>query len=407
MAGENLLYGVFTMPAKDLKPVDFPLKGSIIPHDCKKGISYHAMIDLPSRNGRNQSKKNFPDWKHDKPVEQAKAWLISKNEQIKNDKLTKKCDVGFAEYLRQWHKDKESKIREKTRQKREWVLHKHVFPNFNDKKLRNISSFEIEGLYQAKLEQLSPSSVRIIEDVLKKALDDALDDNLIDSNPIDDLEPLPNPRKEFTVYDHGQVQTFLQSLQKYENEHNQSYRHYPFFYTAINTGLRPGEMLGLRKQDVDLDDALVTVRKSLKNDEDGLYLGPPKTKSSYRTVKLTRETWYIIGNFLEYRDKLDRQAEKWNDTDVLFCTSTGKPSWPSGPRRKLNNVLEKTDLPHITMHEFRHTHATMLLRSGVPIYNVSRRLGHSSVKTTEKRYLDYVPSMQKETVNKYQQTFDF
>lgn len=162
----------------------------------------------------------------------------------------------------------------------------------------------------------------------------------------------------------------------------------------------------MRLCDLDLNDEHIRVRKSLKND-DGVYLGELKTDSSYRAVKLTRETTFVLEEFLEYRTQAKERADDWGGVDTVFCTQKGNLTWPSTPRRKLNRVLETTDLPHITMHEFRHTHATMLIRSGVSIYNVSRRLGHSSVKTTERRYLDYVPSMQQETVDTYQTSMDF
>lgn len=102
------------------KPIEFPLKGSINAKECKKGISYRAVIDLPSNNGnRRQKKKCFPDWKFENPIEEAKAWLVQKNPKYSKEDYLENVEIGFIEYLKSWHKEKIGEIRGKTRQKGE------------------------------------------------------------------------------------------------------------------------------------------------------------------------------------------------------------------------------------------------------------------------------------------------
>lgn len=397
--------------AERTEDVEFPLKGSITPIERKKGVSYRARIDVPNGEKRHQESKTFPSWKHDDPedaLERAKSFLYDWNCRIGNDDYIEDTSITFNDFLATWFDQTRSEISGGTEDKRERCLRIHILPYFDERDLSDVSSFEINHFYQEKLNDLSPGSVGILHDIINAALTYAEEHDMIESNPADNLKPPPSPDPDMTVYDEHQVHRFLRAVRRFEKENSDRvwYSHYPLYFTAIHTGLRHGELLGLRMEDLDINRGFLRVRKSLKK-TNGLYLGDPKTNSSVRTVKLTDENLFILKNQLKQRERLREEADEWGGTETVFCTSNGNYMWPSTVRRKLNNIIDRTDLPDVTMHEFRHTHATNLLRSGVPIFNVSRRLGHSSIQTTERRYLAYVPEMQKETVDTYQEAFDF
>lgn len=389
------------------KKLYFPLSGSIQPYETKSGTGYRAIINIPTENGRKQKSKSYHESKHENPIDRCKMWLYEMNRKIGNGQAKKETDVNFNDFLAEWFQSTCEDIRSGTVDKRERALKNHIYPWFKNRKIKKISSFDIKKFYKDKLEVLAPGSVNVLADVINIALKHAEKNDYINSNPAENVSPPPHD-PDMTVYDHDQIARFLKAVRRYEAEHATRvwYSHYPIFYTALNTGLRPGEVLGLRMQDLNMDEDYLNIEKSLKKD-DGLYLGKLKTKSSYRTVKLTDENKFVIQEQLKQRERMKENADEWAGANTLFVTTKGKMMWPSTLRRKLNKILETTNIPDITMHEFRHTHATMLLRSGVPIYNVSKRLGHSSTDITESTYVQYVPSMQKETINKYQKSLDF
>lgn len=152
-------------------------------------------------------------------------------------------------------------------------------------------------------------------------------------------------------------------------------------------GLRPGELLGFCWSDIDLELGRLSVRRSLKRENNQLLLGKPKTPRSLRTLDLP----VVVGDALrahKTRQARERLAagENWADMDLVFTTELGSLIDPSNFRRDFSRITARAGIGHWHPHEMRHSAASLLSHSGVPIEDVADVLGHSNIRTTSAIY---------------------
>jgi integrase len=171
------------------------------------------------------------------------------------------------------------------------------------------------------------------------------------------------------------------------------------YVLAVTAGLRRGELLGLRWQDVDLERGYLQVRQQLVRTKRGLSFTSPKGGKS-RSVKLTR---YAIEALRSHRKRqLEaklRLSGLWQDADLVFTTGTGTPLDPSRlTERSFRKLLERAGLPHRRLHDLRHTFATILLSRGTHPKVVQEMLGHANISQTLDTYSHVLPDMQSEAV---------
>ena len=159
---------------------------------------------------------------------------------------------------------------------------------------------------------------------------------------------------------------------------------FPIVATALLTGLRRGELLGLQWGDVDLDAGALRVERSLEETRAGLRLKPPKTKRGRRNLKLPVEAIAVLRAHklrqLELRVELGQG--KPDATAFVFCDVELKPLKPHTISRAWRRAVAAKGFPSVTFHALRHTHASVLIRAGVDILTISRRLGHSKAAIT-------------------------
>jgi integrase len=174
------------------------------------------------------------------------------------------------------------------------------------------------------------------------------------------------------------------------------YRLYIAFHLAITTGMRQGEILGMRWKDVDLEHGIAYVRQTLSHDGKEFLVGG-KTASSVRSIKLPEESIVLLRKHraIIAREKL-QLGQEYVDYDLVICTSKGTAISPANLRRTYNRLIKQADVPAIRFHDLRHTHATLLLSQGVHAKVISERLGHNNIKTTLDIYSHVLPNMQDE-----------
>ncbi|MED3690351.1 site-specific integrase [Peribacillus butanolivorans] len=175
---------------------------------------------------------------------------------------------------------------------------------------------------------------------------------------------------------------------------------YIVFYLALTTGMRQGEILGLRWKDINLEKGLLNIKQTLSHDGK-TFLSGAKTKSSLRTINLSLSSIKVL-----ITRKLTVSKEKlsigpiYQDFDLVACTQHGTPLNPVNIRRTFKRMIKMADVPEIRFHDLRHTHATLLLSNGVHVKVISERLGHSNIKVTLDTYSHVLPSMQEEVARK-------
>lgn len=159
-------------------------------------------------------------------------------------------------------------------------------------------------------------------------------------------------------------------------------RLYAAFHLAIGTGIRQGEILGLRWKDVDLDKGILYIRQTLSHDGKEFLVGA-KTASGVRSVKLASETIAVLKKHrsMIIREKL-QQGSDYMDLDLVICTTKGTQVIASNLRKTYDRLIEAANVPKIRIHDLRHTHATYLFSKGIHAKVISESLGHSNIKIT-------------------------
>ena len=217
---------------------------------------------------------------------------------------------------------------------------------------------------------------------LHTALEDAVRMQLIARNPVTATKPLKAVQKEDVVWTLAQMQKFLEVAQE------DSLR--DLFIVAVGSGLRRGELLGLRWRDVEVN--AINVRQAVKVVNNQAVMGPPKSRSSRRRVVVSPEVISALEVHRElqaaYKAKLGMAYE---DNGLVFANELGKVIHPRNLERTWYRLQERTrqhvpDLPHGGIHSLRSFHATLAIRNGMDAKMLSERLGHTDVRLTLNRY---------------------
>lgn len=236
---------------------------------------------------------------------------------------------------------------------------------------------------------------------------------MIDSNPMrktilprkKEVEKFPN------FYSKEELETFFNCLDHHISESGRtSTKLLAFFRLLAFTGMRKSEALALQWTDIDIFKNQLTIGKTLALDEFGeIIVQEPKTKSSQRTIKLDKETVRILDQWRTNQKKwyLERGFNTLNQEQFLFTNKFNSLYYPQAPNDWLYNILEKYNLPKITLHGFRHTHASLLFESGANFAEVKERLGHKDIKTTMNIYTHVTPEKIQETGERFANYVNF
>ena len=340
-----------------------------------------AEISLP--NGKRKRKRS-------KRQQVVKEWLLEQRTGLQTGFLLPDDNIQFGDYLDRFLKDVAvPTLRPKTVDSYRWLIERHIKPNLGHIELTKLRPDHLQSLYSKKLEEgLSKRSVQHMHAVIRRSLDQAMKWDLIYRNPAS-LVTAPTPdKKPPKTFSKSQAKTFLESVREH--------RWYPIYVLAITTGMRQGEILGLRWEDVDLDSGNLSVNHTVQNLGGKIIEGTPKTAGSRRTIALPG---YTLDTLREYKET------KGENEGLLFTTSSGRPVSPRNVLRHFHIALEKAGLQRIRFHDLRHTAATLLLQENVHPKIVQEMLGHSTISLTLDTYSHILPNIQQEAAEKMDKLF--
>ncbi len=275
-------------------------------------------------------------------------------------------------FLDRWLVAIKDTIRIGTWKQYEMIVRLHIKPTLGRVRLDKLNALQIQSFYRDRLDAgVSPRRVQYVHVTIHKALKDAVKWRLVTYNVADAVTP-PRPTKpEITPLNAEQVKMLLAAARGDRLE--------ALYVLAVTTGMRIGEMLGLKWQEVDLSAGTLQVRRTVAPDGT---LNPPKTASSRRTVRLSRLAIRALRRH-------PRTAE-W-----VFASAAGTPIGVCNfHKNSWRPLLKRAGLPHARFHDLRHTAATLMLSRGVPVKVVSEMLGHADVSTTLSIYAHVLPDMQ-------------
>jgi integrase len=228
--------------------------------------------------------------------------------------------------------------------------------------------------------------------VLHKALKAAVADGLIPRNAAAGLKLPRITREEIDPLTEEEARRLLETVRGARLE--------ALYVLALSTGMRLGELLALKWEDVDLEDGRLRVRRTLTHAGKSFVLGEPKTKNSRRTIRLTKGAISALKAHLSRQlEEMERMGSLYQPGGLIFATEGGTIVNPSNLRnRSFKPLLKRADLQPIRFHDLRHTCATLLLSKSVNPKVVSEMLGHASISITLDIYSHLLPDMQEKAV---------
>jgi len=297
--------------------------------------------------------------------------------------------LTVADYLRRWLSDclepliESGKMEHSTFARYRGIVDNHISPTIGRKKLKDLLRTEVRALYSAKGKELAPRSVDYIHVTLQKALGQAMRDDLIRSNVAAGERPRSSrKREEIKALSSEQARALLTAARGMRNE--------ALYVVGVHTGLRQGELLGLKWADLDLADRRLSVRRALKVTDHGLDFGPPKNNTSRRSVPLSKTAVAVLrAHRTRQNEERLRLGDLWLDHDLVFPNRVGKPMDHGNLYyREYKPLLQKAGLggEGFTFHSLRHTFATELFNQRKRPKIIQSLLGHSSITQTMDTY---------------------
>jgi len=296
-------------------------------------------------------------------------------------------DLWFENYAK-------LKVRASSHQTYAGYIKNHIKPNIGDLPIEKLSSLELQKFYKKLLTEgripriesekqpkgLSAKTVRNINQVISSAMDMAVEQKIILTNPTKSCALPKVEHKEMHTLPVEQLSAFLREAKESGV--------YELYYLDLATGLRRGELLGLKWDDIDLMNGIVHVHRQVARVDGEVREVPLKTKNSYRSIAISSDAVTML-----------TEMKKRKLSDYVFPSPSGGPISPDSVRHMLHRVLKRAGLPAIRLHDLRHTFATLALQNGVDIKTVSGMLGHFSAGFTLDTYAHVTTAAQKEAAN--------
>ena len=294
-------------------------------------------------------------------------------------------DTWFDNYAR-------LKVRPSSHQTYRGYIDHHIKPYIGSIPLSKLTSLELQQLYKTLLTDgrvdrtenkkqpkgFSPKTVRNIHQIISSALKLAIEQRLIARNPTDACALPKLEHREMKTLPPEQLASFLREAK------NSGV--YEMYYMELATGLRRGELLGLKWEDIDFLHGDLRVKRQIARIDGEIVEAPLKTKNAYRTLPLSEDMVHV----------LQSQKQKAGNSPWVFPSPTGGPISPDSVLHMLHRVLKRAGLPKVRFHDLRHTFATLALQNGVDVKTVSGMLGHFSAGFTLDTYAHVTTSAKRE-----------
>jgi integrase len=352
----------------------------------KRGRTWTAYWHVDAAGGsRQRSKGGFLT------RGEAQAYLTETLAAIRAGLFTEVNRITLGEYLlERWLPSRKPALRPSTYDRSLGNIRLHIAPALGHVRLQQLTVDHLDQFYASQLSEgnrsgvragLSPKSVRYLHTILHRALRDAMRKNLVVRNVADAADPpkLRRPAEGIRTWSASQLRDFLDAT----TDHPLGV----VFLVAATTGMRRGEVLGLRWMDVDFDVARLAVRQTILCVRYEIVVGSPKTARGNRSIAIDRTTVEALRRLRRGRatDPLDA---------LVFARPDGRPYHPDYVSQTFDRTVARLGLPRIRLHDLRHTHATLGLAAGIPTKVMSDRLGHATTAFTQDVYMHAIPQLE-------------
>lgn len=315
--------------------------------------------------------------------------------------------LRVSEYLEQFLKDARHTLSPKSHQGASSLLRRHVIPYIGTVQLEKLEPSQIKSLYTKLLDEgsiktgkgLSRQTVLLTHRALSTALKQAVSLGILTRNPCSLVKPPRVESKSLQVLDEEQTELLVRAAKGSRVE-------LPILI-AIGTGLRIGEIVGLRWKDVDLEKGVLTVNQSMEVTIGQVRFKPPKTKAGRRTLKLPKFLVEALTAYQATQAKAqEAQGELYMDHGLVVTKPNGEPIRTDSLGSTFHRIIKSTKLPQIRFHDLRHGHASHLGKRGIGLKVIQERMGHTTIAITGDIYSHLLPGMDEAAANRIDEAFD-
>lgn len=350
--------------------------------------SYTVVLNLgtdPTTGKRRQQWVSVKGTKKD--AEKRLSELLT---QIDTGTFMKPGKTTLAEYLEKWLADyAKPNLSPRGFERYRDIIRQHLIPDMGSITLTALRPEHLQKHYTAKTNSgLSARTIRYHHAVIHKALQTAMKWGLINRNVADGVDVPRIRRNEMQTWDEYEITRFFEVAK--------TSPYHALFYTALYTGMRRSELLGLQWQSVDFIFSQIYVTRSLHHLKDGSYVfTQPKSAKSRRTIALSPSAILTLKAHKEKQEAIRTALGiPLKDDDLVFSTPEGKPLRPNTVTRAWSTLAARAGVKVIRLHDARHTHASLMLKQGVHPKIVQERLGHASIQMTLDTYSHVAPGLQ-------------
>lgn len=373
------------------------MKGSIV----KRGEKYAIVVDVGRDAFGKRKQRWFSGFNSRKEAEKELPRILIK---LQDGELLDNNNITLGKFIKDWINDKKKKdnLSVTTIDGYENIIDNHVIPTIGELKLQNVKPYNMQKYFDLKSEILSARTLNNHSRVLISAFIHAVDMELIEKNPMDKVKLPKDKKEETTVLDVEQSKELLEKVQS-----NQTLK-MPVTL-ALLLGLRRGECLALRWDNVDFQSNTIKITETLEYVKGEYYFNPPKTKKSRRTIAIPQDIIPILKQHKKWQNEMQlKSGGSWKNEKNLICTNklSGDFIIPTVLSDAFRNFLIKNNLPKIRFHDLRHTNATLMLAAGVSAKVAGNRLGHSSISITMDLYSHVLESIDQDAANKLNTILD-
>jgi integrase len=362
------------------------MKGRIEKRTGPHGPAYRIRVELPPDPVTGERKRASKTVTTKREAERLLAEWVN---EINCGTVVEPATVTVGELLHSWLRTVAAyRVRATTLEDYEATIENHIIPRLGSVKAQRLTADAVQAFYSDLREQgVGARTVQLCHLRLSQALAQAVKWGILHRNVCQAVDAPHVTPKRGKVWTAEEARRFLAAGAGTQLE--------ALWVLIATTGLRRGEALGVRWQDLDLDERILRVRQSVVIYQNKPVMQEPKSPSARRTIKLAPEAVAMLRTHrtaqLECRLAL---GSLWHDNDLVFCTGDGKVLNPNNLYRTLDKVMARAGVPRIRLHDLRHSHTTLLLAAGTPIKAVSERLGHAKTSTTLDIYAHVLPDMQ-------------
>lgn len=285
-------------------------------------------------------------------------------------KRVENSNLTVSEWLDIWYETHKNEWKSTSQLQRENAIKYQMKPLLGKYKLADLDKTTYKRVYiNELLKEYKPSTVQLFHRLFKVAINAAVDDEIIPRNRFNKIT-IQSEKSDDNFYSADELKSFLANVKEMENITN-----YTLILLLAYTGLRKGEALGLRWNNIDFTAKTLTVERTRDNKGERT----PKTKNSYRTILIDDE---LINQLKRYRnwckELMLSNGMKLSDNDFIFIShQSGTPLSDNTIKFSMDRIIKKTGAKRITPHGLRHTHATILISQRIPVKVIADRLGNT------------------------------